>query len=172
MRLIRKLDHVLARLERLLIVGLFTALISLITFNIIGRNFLNVSSQRLLEVIPALVLWLSLLGASLALRHRRHIKLEVLLRYLDPRIGRIARTVAAAAGALLMAVLLAASLTFVKNEIDIFGRWGWISAVFPLFFVMAALRFTLNALAPNGGPPPPGLEREPPQGAAPSAGAS
>ena len=166
MRLIRKLDHVLARLERLLIVFLFAALILLITFNIISRNLLSVSFQRLLEVIPALVMWLSLLGATLALKHRRHIKLEILLRYLDPGVAKIARRVTGAFGALLMAVLFAASLTFVKNEIGIFGGWGWISVVFPLFFALTTLRFIIAAVsAEDASPTPESADGEPAENA-------
>jgi TRAP-type C4-dicarboxylate transport system permease small subunit len=155
MRLIRKFDQALARLEQGLIVVLFSALIVLITFNIVGRNFLDLSFQQLLEVIPALVMWLALLGASLALKHRRHIKLEVLLRYLGPAAGKAARSVTGVCGALLMGLLFAASLTFVKNEIGIFGGWGWISVIFPLFFALATVRFIISVMPADGRAPGP-----------------
>jgi hypothetical protein len=43
-----------------------------------------------------------------------------------------------------MGGLLVASVFFTYNEIAIFGRSGWLTAIFPLFFALTAFRFALQ----------------------------
>jgi TRAP-type C4-dicarboxylate transport system permease small subunit len=162
---LRRIDDLLAAGERILVVVLFTALVAILVFTIAGRNLLQYSRQELLELIPVLVLWIALLGGSLALRHGRHIRLEVLLRYASPPTKRWAAVVVNAFGAVLMSVLLLAAVSFVRNEVAIFGSWGWLSVIFPIFFSICSYRFAfqmMEALAdakrPPGAPAPTEME--------------
>jgi TRAP-type C4-dicarboxylate transport system permease small subunit len=141
MRLIQKFDDGLAAAEKWLVVILYTALILLIIFNILSRNLLNYSSQQLLEMLPVLVLWLALIGASLAIKKQRHIKIELLLRFFSQRVRFWANLATGLFGMTVVGVLFWVSLGFIKNEIDIFGPWGGVSLVFPLFFLISFFRF-------------------------------
>lgn len=141
MKIIYKIDDLLEAVEKLILVVLFWSLILLIFFNIISRNLFHISFQKIFELSPALVLWLALLGSTLALKYRRHIKLEVLLRFCSIRIRFIANIAASAFGMVVMGILARASLEFVKNEVGIFGPWGWVSVIFPLFFVLSFFRY-------------------------------
>ena len=85
-------------------------------------------------------------GATLALKKQRHIKLEILLRYAGHRTRRLARLLGSLFGMLVMGFLFAASLTFVKNEMAIFGLQGGPSVVFPLFFALSFFRCLLSGL--------------------------
>lgn len=155
LKVLLRIDHILARCEKAAVCALFFAL-ALATFGtIVARNLLGVSSQQVLELIPAGVLWISLVGASLALRQGRHIRLELLLRFAPQRFRVPARAAASAFGASVMAVLLAASFGFVENEVAIFGARGWIASVFPFFFAVAAFRFLLGIFrfSQTGGSP-------------------
>jgi C4-dicarboxylate transporter DctQ subunit len=143
---LRRIDALVAAGERILMVVLFAALVSILVFTIAGRNLFHYSRQELLELSPVLVLWLSLVGGSLALRDGRHIRLEVLLRYAPPRVRMWAAGIVNAFGAIVMAVLFLASFSFVRNEIAIFGSWGWLSIIFPLFFSVCSFRFALLVL--------------------------
>ncbi|MCF8053504.1 MAG: TRAP transporter small permease subunit [Desulfobacterales bacterium] len=147
LRLLSRLDNALARCEQVVVCLLFFGLI-LITFGtIVARNLFGASSQRLLELAPAGVLWIALVGASLALRQGRHIRLELFLRFVPERIRSWANAAVGLFGAAVMGVLLAASFGFVQNEVAIFGARGWIAVVFPVFFAVAAFRYLLGVFS-------------------------
>jgi TRAP-type C4-dicarboxylate transport system permease small subunit len=144
MRWLFKFDDALAVAEKALIVFLFSVLISLIVFNIITRNIFNVSFQKVLEITPSFVLWLTLCGSTLALKNQRHIKLELLLRYLGVRGRSLARIISCIFGLAVMGVLLVASFEFLQGEVDIFGIRGWTAIIFPLFFAVSFFRYAVR----------------------------
>ena len=147
MLLLSKIDDTLEIIEQALVIFFFSALVLMITTNIFARNLFGVSYQKILEVSPNIVLWLALIGATLALKKQRHIKLEILLRYAGHRIRGLARLLGSLFGAVVMGFLFAASLTFVKNEMAIFGLQGGSAVVFPLFFALSFFRCILSGLA-------------------------
>ena len=144
MRYLHKIDALLARIEKYLILLLFSALILLVALNILLRNLFHVSFQKILELAPVIVLWLSLAGSTLALKQQRHIKLELFLRYLPVTYRSAARLASCAFGITVMGILFGVSLEFVKNEIDIFGPWGCFSVIFPLFFAVCLFRYFVS----------------------------
>jgi TRAP-type C4-dicarboxylate transport system permease small subunit len=146
MRTLRKIDDRLAQGERLLAILLYAGLLAVMMVNIVGRNLFGVSFQKVLEIAPVIVLWLSLVGATLGLRHQRHIKLEVLLRFLPETVAARAHRVTALAATAIMGLLFWVSLSFVANEVRLFGPWGALSVVFPLFFALASFRYFLRLL--------------------------
>jgi TRAP-type C4-dicarboxylate transport system permease small subunit len=151
MRWLFKFDDALAVAEKVLIVFLFSALISLIVFNIITRNIFNVSYQKVLEITPGFVLWLTLCGSTLALKNQRHIKLELLLRYLGARARGLAKIISCIFGLTVMGVLFVASFEFVQGEVDIFGIRGWTAVIFPLFFALSFFRYAVQIFHSGAG---------------------
>jgi TRAP-type C4-dicarboxylate transport system permease small subunit len=140
------LDSGLEKIERFFAVMLYLLLIGMISVTIIARNLFHFSSHRLLELAPTVVLWLALVGATLALKHHRHIKIELLLRLL-PKKARLAAMLLTNLFAIIVTALLAwVAVPFVINETALFGRWGWVAVCFPLFFAIACLRFFLDLL--------------------------
>lgn len=138
------LDNGLEKIERFLAVMLYLLLIAMISVTIIARNLFHFSPHRLLELAPTAVLWLALVGATLALKHHRHIKIELLLRLL-PKKTRLTAKVLTNLFAMIVTALLAwAAVPFVLNEAALFGRWGWGAACFPVFFGTAFLRLFLE----------------------------
>ncbi len=148
MFILKKIDTWLAVAEKTIAVALFFALVASIATNIVARNIFQASFQYLLEIGPSLVLWLALIGSTLALRENRHIKIELLLRFCPPRLNAIAGRLCGVFGMVIMAFLGYGSLEFVTNELDIFGARGWLAAVFPLFFTIAFFRFFTQVVAP------------------------
>lgn len=146
---IQLLDDWLEKIERGLAVSLYFLLIGMICFNIVVRNLLHFSSHRLLELAPTVVLWLALVGATLALKHRRHIKIELLLRLMSPAARRVAVVLTNLFSMGICALLAWAAVPFVLNEAVLFGAWGWMALCFPMFFGTAFLRFGLNLLWPD-----------------------
>jgi TRAP-type C4-dicarboxylate transport system permease small subunit len=153
MKLLRKADRLCAIIERAAIVVLFTSLVALIFFNIVSRSVFQASFHKILEIVPAIVLWLALIGASVALREGRHIKIELFLRFLPESTRHRARRVSAVFGMAVMGTLFQAAAKFVGNEIAIFGWIGGISIIFPIFFALSFLRYLIQAIEPVAAPP-------------------
>jgi TRAP-type C4-dicarboxylate transport system permease small subunit len=147
-RFIQRLDDTLAWIEKCVIVVCFTMLVGFVLIGILSRNLIHLPSSRLFESAPSLVLWMALLGASLALKQRRHIRLELVLRYCSETTRQWAGRVVSLFGALVMAGLLIASIEFVRNEIAMFGGWGWLAMIFPIFFGSTAFRYLASLLVP------------------------
>ena len=138
---IKCVDDALALFEKSVIVLCFSLLVFFILFNILSRNLFHLPSHNIFEAGPNLVLWLALLGASLALKRQRHIRLELVLRYCSDRVRLWAAVAVNLFGALVMGILLVTSFEFVKNEVAMFGDWGRLSMIFPFFFSVAAFRY-------------------------------
>ena len=145
-KVIKRLDDELARLEKGAIIICFSMLIFMIVFNILSRHLQHLPSHQFFEAAPHLVLWLALMGASLALKQQRHIRLELILRYCSDRMRWWAAVVVNLFGVLIMAILLLSAVVFVQNEIAMFGRWGLMSLIFPFFFGVAAFRYWVGLL--------------------------
>jgi TRAP-type C4-dicarboxylate transport system permease small subunit len=141
MNFIKKIDNLLEKLEKYLVIFLFASLVFLITLNILSRNIINYSFEEIYEAAPAAVLWLSLAGSSLALKNRRHIKMELVLRFCPKTYRDYANFVASLFGMAVMGILFYSSLQFVENEIHIFGSKGLFSVIFPLFFAISFFRY-------------------------------
>ena len=143
---ILKIDNGLEKIERGVAVGLFSLLIGLICINILTRNILHWTSHALLELAPTVVLWLALVGATLALKQQRHIKIELLLRLLPHSTRRLAASLTRLFAMGICALLAWASITFVYNEVVLLGAKGWMAVCFPLFFTIAFFRFGIDLL--------------------------
>lgn len=143
---IAKMDKGLEKIERGAAVCLYTLLIGLICINILTRNILHWTSHFFLELSPTVVLWLALVGATLALKYQRHIKIELLMRFLPTTGQRLATTLTRLFAMGISALLAWASVIFVYNEIILTGDRGWLTVCFPLFFFVAFFRFGCDLL--------------------------
>jgi TRAP-type C4-dicarboxylate transport system permease small subunit len=141
MNYIKRIDDYLERIEKYIIIFLCSMLVLLVTANILSRNIINHSFEDLQETVPALVLWLSLAGSSLALKKRRHIKIEFLLRFCPSICRQYANYLVSFFGMGVMGLLFYSSVLFLKNEIHIFGYKGLFSIIFPLFFAISFFRY-------------------------------
>ena len=155
--IIKRMDNVLACIEKGVILVVFTLLVVMVLFTIVSRNLMHIPTHQFFETAPALVLWLALIGASLAMKRRRHIRLELVVRHLPSMLHRTADILVNLFGAAVMGLLLVAAVDFVANEIAIFGARGWLSSIFPIFFGLAGLRYLIGIMAP-----PPAADPSPP----------
>lgn len=160
LKAIKRIDDALALFEKSVIVICFSLLVFFIVLNILSRNLFHLPSHHIFEAGPNLVLWLALLGASMALRRQRHIRIELVLRYCGSRIRWWASLAVNLFGTLVMGILLVTSFEFVNNEIAMFGDWGRLSMIFPFFFSVAAFRYLAallyrfaSTLSPGTTPP-------------------
>ena len=77
----------LARLERLLLVALLALLVALILFNVVTRAA-DMAIYWVDELAIYTMIWLVFVGASHALRARRHVQVTLLTHLLSERLRR------------------------------------------------------------------------------------
>ncbi len=149
LKLLLKVDEYIAKAEKALVILLFALLVLLLTFNILSRNLFTVSFQKILELAPSFVVWISFLGASLALRENRHIRFDGLVRFCPEKIQKYATKFTSLFGVAVMGVLVYACYDFVNNEYEMFGAWGLSSIIFPLFFLLVGFRYLILFFRPE-----------------------
>ena len=152
MAFMHRLDRLLAGLERAAIVVLLLSLLFLGLLQIILRNVLAGGLFWADEVLRHLVLWLGFLGASLATHEQRHLRMDVLARWMpegaQPWLTLLLNLVAASG----CAILAQAAWTFVRFEREAgavlsVGLAVWmVQSIVPLGFALMALRFALRML--------------------------
>lgn len=138
---LRKIDQGIAMVEKTILTLAFSTLILGLFGNIVSRNLFGKSYQVILEMAPLLVVWVTFLGATLAFRERRHIKLDVFLRYVPAPWKRVSQNLGYLFGMLVMAILLYSSGAFLENEYDMFGVKGLSSGIFGFFFLVSFFRY-------------------------------
>ncbi|RMF31356.1 MAG: TRAP transporter small permease [Chloroflexi bacterium] len=119
---------------------------------VVLRNFFRTGLPWADLVLRHLVLWLGMLGASLATRQEKHISIDVITRFLSVPARHGLRIVLYAFSALICFFLFYASWDFVAEE-RAFGSlffgslplWPF-QLILPVGFALLAFRFALHAI--------------------------
>jgi TRAP-type C4-dicarboxylate transport system permease small subunit len=93
-------------------------MIFLATAQIALRNFLNTGIEGAEVILRHLVLWLGLLGASLATREGRHINIDIASRLLPRRLGYLNYMIINCIATAVTAVLAVSACRFLKMELQ------------------------------------------------------
>jgi TRAP-type C4-dicarboxylate transport system permease small subunit len=152
---LQRIDAFLAKAEQALIVIVLTAMLLLALLQVLLRNIWDFGLPWVDIFLRHLVLWLGIMGASLATRMNRHIRIEALPRFLPARHRRRLER-----GVLLFAA--AVSTLFGVTAVDLvrqeqasgsmaFGSvptWT-LQLVLPIGFAIVAFRFGLQTILPR-----------------------
>lgn len=140
--------------ESLLVIILLTTIIFAVT-QIFLRNFFHAGIPWGDSLVRILVLWLGLIGAMIASRNHRHIKIDLLSRHLSTvnqlRLQRFTDIIAAS----VCCVVAWYAFRFVSIEyqdgIRAFGKVPvWLTEVIiPVGFLVMTIRFFLSAVLPR-----------------------
>jgi C4-dicarboxylate transporter DctQ subunit len=164
MKVLARLSGLLLGLERGVLVLLFSLMIVLAFAQVVLRNFFSVGLIWADPLLRNAVLWLGFIGASLATQQDKHIRIDLLGRFLRPRALAL---VGAATDLFTLAVCLLladASRTFVLNEMEFrdtlvtigsfeVPTW-WSQVILPTGFLLISLRVLLRMVLRTGGSPP------------------
>lgn len=140
------------RVEEAVLVALVSGLLSLAFAQILLRNLFQVTWFWADPLLRHLVLWSSFLGALIATREDRHIRIDAVLRLLPGRWRPVAGAMGDLAGALLCGVLSPIAFRFVLDERAygaeaLPGMPAWVAQlVFPAVFAGMSLRFLINGV--------------------------
>jgi TRAP-type C4-dicarboxylate transport system permease small subunit len=147
--MLRKFDGLLEALERVIVVSAFSLLIILAGGGFLARYFFGYTSMDMLTLQPALLMWLSLVGGSIAIRQGKHIRLELLLRFMPDHLKTLAHRAGGVFGCVVMVVLLYLSKDFVESSIALSGWSGYLTLIMPVFFVVATFRYLMQIIYPH-----------------------
>ena len=84
----------LVRLLEWLTIAIFAALVLDVLWGVVSRYVLGSQSRWTEEVAIYLLVWVSLLGATLAFRDRAHLGVDYFVGKLDPAARRLAAVIA------------------------------------------------------------------------------
>ena len=140
------------RLEEILLVSLVILMVSLGFLQILFRNLISVGIVWIDSLVRHLVLWIALLGASVATRENRHITIDIISGRVSP--GHYSRIQGAVQlfSALVCLLLVYPAVRFIQNDYVAgktlaFGIPLWLSqAVMPAMMLVMGMRFLLQGL--------------------------
>ncbi len=144
----RFLNH----LESGLLTTLMMSMILMAFGQIVLRNMFEFSILWADPFLRHLVLWTGMLGAAMATRDGRHIKMDVLPQLLPPRGRAVLAVLTNLFSAAVCAVLVKASIRFVSDEMEFGGPVfldipAWIvQLILPAAFALIAVRFLIFAV--------------------------
>ena len=147
----RGLFRILHQLESGLMTTLMVAMILMAFGQIVLRNAFEVSILWADPFLRHMVLWTGMLGAAMATRDGRHIKIDVLPQLLPPRGKAVLAALTNLFSAVICAVLSWAAVRFVRDEMEFGGNVfldipAWIvQLILPAAFVIITVRFFIFA---------------------------
>lgn len=116
MRVLKSIDRIVALIEKSLVVVILLLMIALACLQIGLRNIFSSGIASSDIILRHLTLWLAFLGASLATREGKHLKIDVIPRLLSERDKRFITILIYITSAGICCVLAKAGWTFVALE--------------------------------------------------------
>jgi C4-dicarboxylate transporter DctQ subunit len=150
MRAIRQLDEWLAKVESGSLVFLLFLMVFLAFGQVLLRNFLNSGLLWTDLFLRQLVLWVGFLGASLAVRERRHISIDVLPQFISATYRPWVQVLVNLCAGLISVFLTLAAWKFVQLEMEFptilfLDLPAWIfQTILPISFAVISLRYFLH----------------------------
>jgi len=137
-------------MEDLLLGGLLIGMVLLATYQILLRNILDSGLIWGDEILRIMVLWIGLVGATVASRNRRQINIDILSKILPPHWQWWKDKATSLFTAVICLLLTWHTARFVHDEFT-FGatavagiRSGWFELVIPVCFALIGLRYLVH----------------------------
>lgn len=149
---LRPLVLLVQRIEDSILVGLLLFMITMAVLQIFLRNFFDSGIIWGDSLVRVLVLWIGLIGAMVASRTDNHISIDILSRYLPPRIKRYSNLVTHVFTVVVTALMAWFSLDFVRMEmgenlIAFANVPAWVcESIIPIAFAVISLRYALFSI--------------------------
>ena len=148
----KKLLRLLHGIEDGLLVALLGAMILLATLQILLRNGFGAGIDSADSILRVLVLWLGMVGAGVASRTNRHIRIDVLSGLLGARTGLLLEALVSLVSAAVCSTVAVTGMDWVRFEYQdgmagIAGLPAWmLEVIVPFTFGLIGLRYALSAI--------------------------
>ncbi len=137
-------------LEYLVLVFLFTAMVGLAFLQIVMRIFFATGILWGDPLLRHLLLWVALLGATMAAKEGKHINIDVISRLIPDRGKAAVQALTDLFSTSICILLILASLKFLRDEFQV-GTIAFLEVpiwtvgiIFPVAFGLIGLRFAIN----------------------------
>lgn len=147
----KRIFFFLNRMEEILLVSLLSLMILLGFLQILFRNVISVGLIWIDPLLRHLVLWVALLGASVATREDRHITIDLLSKHLNRKTLPWVLKGIHLFSAIICLLLVYPAIRFVQEE-SLVGKTLaleiplWVSqSVMPVMLLVLGLRFLVKA---------------------------
>lgn len=150
--LVRWWDNGFSKIEQVILVSLLLVMVGLAFLQIFLRIFFSSGILWGDVALRHLVLWVGLLGATVATREAKHIHIDILPRLLAGRARILLSILLDFVSAFVCLLLAWAGFKFVRDEFmtkttSFLEIPGWIvTVIFPLAFSVITIHFGLNGL--------------------------
>jgi len=150
--LFQPIDLVLEKIERILVVLILLSTIGLALTQVILRNFFNTGIPWGDPFVRFLVLWLGLIGASLATKEGSHLAMDLASRFLPLKLRKPTAIFVDGTSAFVCALLALAGYKFVLAEkmdgkiLDPGIPTYIANLIIPIAFYLMSLRFSSKIL--------------------------
>jgi TRAP-type C4-dicarboxylate transport system permease small subunit len=152
MKALGAIDRVLFKLELVSLSAILASMVGLSCLQIILRNFFATGIASADIVLRHLTLGLAFLGASLATREGRHLKIDIVPRMASKRVKGLLGLITGILSVAVCVILARAGWNFVLLEIQsqstfTLGIPLWVAKLtIPLGFLLVAFRIVLRML--------------------------
>ena len=141
-----KIDKIFSLVETTFLVILITSSVLGAMTQIILRNFADTALPFMEIILRRSVLWITLLGASLATRQQKHLSVDLLNQILPTHLVNKTTIITNLISSAITGILCYSAIRFIIVEIKFTGFSEVYSAVImPICFSIMSLRFILNA---------------------------
>ena len=153
--MLRELLNRVTRLEGVLLLVLFAAMMLVAAYQILARNLFGTGIPWGDGFVKFAVLWVALIGAMLASHTDEHIRIDALARAASPGARRVIRRITAGFTCLVSGVFTYVAADFVVGEyqypMTAFGSVpSWICAlILPVGFGLISVRYLLHMFLPQ-----------------------
>ena len=137
----------LHRAEDALLVGLLSGMIILAALQIVLRNFFESGIVWVDPLLRVGVLWLGLIGATVATRHNKHIQIDLLSRVFDRNIHRLIQAVVGQISAWTCLVIAWFGMRWIQLDYEegfvaFAGIPAWaLEVIIPISFALIGIRY-------------------------------
>lgn len=159
MAFLQRLSSYLRKTEELILVLLLGTMILLSSTQILLRNFLDSGIAWADPLLRLLVLWVGMLGAMLATHYDKHIRIDLISRFIPPQYHRLSGFITGLVSSAVCALLTYHSTRFVYFEWQdggeaFIGVPAWLAElILPFGFFVMTIRFVSLALRNLRGQP-------------------
>lgn len=145
-----RLDDIISRIEKILIVFLLSLMMTMAFSQIVLRNFFATGFSWADVLVRYLVLWVAFIGAALATKDGKHINMEVFSRWISGRGLIYLKALSQLCSSIVCGLLAYAAVKFIHFEAQMggttfFGFPVWLpQLIIPITFGLMTFRFALR----------------------------
>jgi TRAP-type C4-dicarboxylate transport system permease small subunit len=152
MKLIRSLLHLVHRFEDALLILLLIGMVLLASSQILMRNLFDGGFLWIDPLLRLLVLWTGLVGATVASRDNRHIRIDLLSRILPKKVHLVIQFMVGLFTAFVCGVIAWHGARWVRLDYEdgllgFHGLPAWLlEIIIPIAFGLIALRYLIHSI--------------------------